>query len=103
MEQVGYDPTPSDFQSAAMTTSATAPYSIILLFQYIISHPANCQLLRHNDNASKNRECDIEIEDLIEKIEKWNQKYGEYPNTIDYKIFENSNLTFKKFNDLVKK
>ena len=25
MEQVGYDPTPSDFQSAAMTTSATAP------------------------------------------------------------------------------
>ena len=24
-EQVGYDPTPSDFQSAAMTTSATAP------------------------------------------------------------------------------
>ena len=25
MEQVGYDPTPTDFQSAAMTTSATAP------------------------------------------------------------------------------
>ena len=25
VEQVGYDPTPSDFQSAAMTTSATAP------------------------------------------------------------------------------
>ena len=25
VEQVGYDPTPTDFQSAAMTTSATAP------------------------------------------------------------------------------
>ena len=25
VEQVGYDPTPSDFQSAAMTTSATTP------------------------------------------------------------------------------
>ena len=29
MEQVGYDPTPSDFQSAAMTTSATAPLFLI--------------------------------------------------------------------------
>lgn len=27
MEQVGYDPTPSDFQSDAMTTSATAPFA----------------------------------------------------------------------------
>ena len=26
VEQVGYDPTPTDFQSAAMTTSATAPF-----------------------------------------------------------------------------
>ena len=32
----------------------------------------------------------------------WNQKYGEYPNTIDYKIFENSNITFKRFEDLMK-
>ena len=29
VEQVGYDPTPSDFQSAAMTTSATAPLFLI--------------------------------------------------------------------------
>ena len=29
VEQVGYDPTPSDFQSAAMTTSATDPLVII--------------------------------------------------------------------------
>ena len=28
VEQVGYDPTPSDFQSAAMTTSATTPLVI---------------------------------------------------------------------------
>ena len=27
VEQVGYDPTPSDFQSDAMTTSATAPFA----------------------------------------------------------------------------
>ena len=73
-----------------------------LLDPYIISHPANCQLLKHNDNASKNRECGIKIEELIEKIKMWNQKYGEYPNTIDYKIFENSNITFKRFEDLMK-
>ena len=29
VEQVGYDPTPSDFQSAAMTTSATTPLFLI--------------------------------------------------------------------------
>ena len=73
-----------------------------LIDPYIISHPANCQLLKHNDNASKNSECGIKIEELIEKIKMWNQKYGEYPNTIDYKIFENSNITFKRFEDLIK-
>ena len=74
-----------------------------LIDPYIISHPANCQLLRHNDNASKHSDCDIELESLIEKLKKWNQKYGEYPNTIDYTIFEKSNICFIKFDDLVKK
>lgn len=73
-----------------------------LIDPYIISHPANCQLLRHNDNVSKYKGCGIRIEDLIEKIKKWHQKYGEYPNLIDYKIFENSNITFRKFDDLIK-
>lgn len=74
-----------------------------LIDPYIISHPANCQLLRHNDNISKCDKCEISIIDLIEKIKKWNQKYGEYPNTIDYKIFEISNITIQKFEDLIKK
>lgn len=74
-----------------------------LIDPYIISHPANCQLLRHNDNVSKLDKCEITIEDLIGKIKKWNQKYGEYPNTIDYKIFENSNITFIKLDDLLKR
>lgn len=73
-----------------------------LIDPYIISHPANCQLLRHNDNISKHKGCDISIGDLIEKIKKWHQKYGEYPNLIDYKIFEKSNIIFKKFDDLIK-
>ena len=70
-----------------------------LIDPYIISHPANCQLLRHNDNMSKNSDCDIELESLIEKIKNWNQKYGEYPNTIDYKLFESLGINFKKFNN----
>lgn len=73
-----------------------------LIDPYIISHPANCQLLRHNDNMSKNSDCDIELESLIEKIKKWNQKYGEYPNTIDYKLFESLGINFQKFEMIVK-
>lgn len=70
-----------------------------LIDPYIISHPANCQLLIHNDNISKNSDCGIELEKLVEKIKNWNQKYGEYPNTIDYKLFESLGINFKKFNN----
>lgn len=37
----------------------------------IISHPANCQLLVHNDNSSKKTKSNITIEQLLEKIKKW--------------------------------
>lgn len=50
---------------------------------YIISHPANCQLLIQTENESKSSKCDITIEELETKIEKWNKKYGEYPNKIN--------------------
>jgi hypothetical protein len=49
---------------------------------YIISHPANCQLLIHTVNESKSSKCDITIKELEDKILRWNQKYGEYPNKI---------------------
>jgi hypothetical protein len=38
----------------------------------IISHPANCQLLIHNENSSKNKNSDITIKELLRKIEDWN-------------------------------
>ena len=41
----------------------------------IISHPANCQLLRQGDNASKGSANSIKIEDLLERIKTWNLKY----------------------------
>lgn len=41
----------------------------------IISHPANCQLLRHNDNISKYCKCDLTVKELLQKINKWNLEY----------------------------
>jgi hypothetical protein len=37
----------------------------------IISHPANCQLLRHCDNISKNKKSVITYEQLLERIKSW--------------------------------
>lgn len=42
----------------------------------IIGHPANCRLMRHNDNVSKNEGCSITLEELKVRIEKWNNKYN---------------------------
>jgi hypothetical protein len=41
----------------------------------IISHPANCQLLRHNENVSKHKKCAMTINELLEKIQKWDDRY----------------------------
>lgn len=41
----------------------------------IIKHPANCQLLLHNDNVSKGNKVDLTIEQLLEKIKIWDIKY----------------------------
>ncbi len=42
----------------------------------ILSHPSNCQLLIHNDNISKHKDCSITYEELLNRIEQWNIKYG---------------------------
>lgn len=42
----------------------------------IISHPANCRLLRQNENSKKNCNCSITYEQLLEKIRIWEEKYG---------------------------
>lgn len=41
----------------------------------IISHPANCRLMIHNDNISKNKKSVITIEELLERIKKIEEKY----------------------------
>jgi hypothetical protein len=42
----------------------------------IISHPANCRLIRHNDNVSKGKKNYISLEELHKRIEEWNLKYN---------------------------
>jgi hypothetical protein len=55
---------------------------------YYISHPANCKLLLQSENASKSDNSLITIYELINKVNDWNKKYGEYPNNIDYNFIE---------------
>lgn len=42
----------------------------------IISHPANCRLIKHTENISKNYHSVITLEQLLSKIESWNKKYS---------------------------
>jgi len=41
----------------------------------LISHPANCRLMIHTDNISKNKKSIITIEDLLDRIKKFEDKY----------------------------
>jgi len=41
----------------------------------ILSHPANCELMRHSDNVSKYTDSSITIEELLERIDSWDKKY----------------------------
>lgn len=43
---------------------------------YYISHPANCRLMRHGDNSKKNIKCSITLEELIKRVNDWDDKYG---------------------------
>lgn len=41
----------------------------------IISHPANCRLVLQSDNASKKDACSITLEELLQRIKEWDEKY----------------------------
>jgi hypothetical protein len=41
----------------------------------IISHPANCKLMIHNENISKHKKSSITLEELLDRIEYFNRKY----------------------------
>jgi hypothetical protein len=41
----------------------------------IISHPANCKLMIHSENSSKNFNSTITLEELKKRIREWDVKY----------------------------
>jgi len=41
----------------------------------IIKHPANCRLVRQNENSSKWKKSSITIDKLKQRIDEWNTKY----------------------------
>jgi len=43
---------------------------------YLISHPANCELMIHNYNISKNKKSSITIDDLLNKIKEFEEKFN---------------------------
>lgn len=55
---------------------------------YLISHPANCKLMKHEDNFKKLTKCSITIDELQKRIREWNLKYGVYENKIVYDKIE---------------
>jgi len=58
----------------------------------IISHPANCQFLVHKDNAKKSMKCDITVDELMERIRKWDCE-GNWNTLLDEsQQFASSNL-----------
>lgn len=55
---------------------------------YLISHPANCELILQNDNSSKHDKCSLTIDKLIQNVNEWNEKYGDYENKINYELLK---------------
>lgn len=42
----------------------------------LLSHPANCALLPHSKNSSKGEGCSLTEASLLERIARWEAKYG---------------------------
>ena len=42
----------------------------------IISHPANCKLMQHTSNSAKHSKSSITLDELLKRIEEWDNKYG---------------------------
>jgi len=52
----------------------------------IIRHPANCKIMFHKENSIKNFKSSITYEELLQRINVWNEKYGVYNDVITEEI-----------------
>jgi predicted nucleic acid-binding Zn ribbon protein len=57
-----------------------------LINPLLIAHPANCELIINKENQSKCDSCSVTIEELLQNIEIFENKYGKYYDT-EIKIF----------------
>ena len=51
----------------------------------IISHQANCKLMKHTENSSKYTKSSITLEELVDRIETFNIRVAERSNALDCK------------------
>ena len=49
----------------------------------IIAHPANCRVMLHSENKTKQSKCDLTITQLLKRIDIWNQKHTEQATGIE--------------------
>ena len=57
----------------------------------LLAHPANCRLLRHNDNVSKGANSSLTLDALLERIEAWNLRNNE-SFTVEKTIMEKRDI-----------
>jgi hypothetical protein len=49
----------------------------------LLSHPANCRLMIHNENISKNKNSSLTLYELLERIELFDKKYKNIERVIN--------------------
>lgn len=49
----------------------------------LISHPANCEIIPHRKNQSKNKKSIITLSELTERISRFNNQYLEMPGGVE--------------------
>lgn len=52
-----------------------------LINPLLLAHPANCELITNRHNQSKYDGCSITIEELLDRIARFDLKYGKYYDT----------------------
>lgn len=61
----------------------------------LLSHPANCKLMKHTENSSKHTKCDITLVDLINRISNFDEQYGNF-----YQFRLKTYITIEELNEL---
>jgi hypothetical protein len=82
IEQFGWYSTPGSKKGIKNINGVSRDHLISVNYGYLnnvdsyyISHPANCRLVRHEENNKKNTKCKITFEELLLKIKEFEMLY----------------------------